>query len=130
MRKILVGKVFSVRVVNREALRTQVPCILQLKYAMDIEIIGDNIFVIIFASEDGWKHTLLDGPWNFFNSLMSFKEPVGLQNPKDIRFNEFVVWVQIHNLSVMCMNPITIQQIGAHVGRVERVDVGGRRGQD
>ncbi|KAH6800961.1 hypothetical protein C2S52_001425 [Perilla frutescens var. hirtella] len=122
--RVLVGKVFVMRVVNREALRLQVSWILQLQRAVDIEIVGDNIFVVIFASNEDKRHALVDGPWNFFDSLMVFKAPTGLQKPSDIRFEEFSIWIQIHNLPILCMNQATVRKIGEQVGDVEEVDVG------
>lgn len=79
--KLLVGKIFDNRVVNRETLRAQVLRILQCKRPPEIEIVGDNLFVAVFALEEDRKHVLVDGPWHFFNNLMSFKAPIGLQDP-------------------------------------------------
>ncbi|KAH6783677.1 hypothetical protein C2S52_008636 [Perilla frutescens var. hirtella] len=112
MRRLLVGKIFSARVVNREALRTQVPRILQTRGEVDIEIVGDNIFVVMFTSEAERRHALLNGPWNFFNSLMVFKAPIGLQSPRDICFDVWSIWVQIHNMSFACMFPVVVRRIG------------------
>lgn len=86
----LVGKIFDSRVANREALRTHIPRILQTRRVPEIEIVGDNLFVIVFSSDDDRRHALYDGPWHYFNCLMVFKAPVGLQNPTDIVFNEFI----------------------------------------
>ncbi|KAH6796743.1 hypothetical protein C2S52_021297 [Perilla frutescens var. hirtella] len=113
LQKMLVGKIFSTRVVNRDTLRIQIPRIMQLRREVEIEIVGDNVFLIIFTSEDDRRHVMMDGPWNYFNSHMVFKEPACLQNHCDIRFEDISIWVQVHNLPFICMNPTTIQRIGA-----------------
>ncbi|KAH6757436.1 hypothetical protein C2S52_023433 [Perilla frutescens var. hirtella] len=89
LRRSLIGKVFSMRVVNRETLRIQVPKILHLRRSVDIEIVGYNLFVIVFGSFEDQSHALQDGPWHFFNSLMMFKAPIGFQSPSDVMFDEF-----------------------------------------
>lgn len=48
----LVGKIFDSRVANREALRMHIPRILQTRRVPEIEIVGDNLFVIVFSSDD------------------------------------------------------------------------------
>ncbi|KAH6780166.1 hypothetical protein C2S52_011403 [Perilla frutescens var. hirtella] len=124
LKHFLVGKIFSMRVVNREMLRIQVPKILQLRRPVDIEIVGDNLFVIVFGGDEDRRHALKDGLWYFFNSLMAFKAPVGFQNPGDVRFDKFSVRVQLHNLPLACMTPLAVRKIGEQVGAIEEVDVG------
>ncbi|KAL6584706.1 hypothetical protein OROMI_003995 [Orobanche minor] len=120
----LVAKIFSTRVVNRDALRSQLPRILQLRRDADIEIVGDNIFVIVFKSEDDKIHALQDGPWNFFDNLMVFKETSGWQNPSDIEFLDLTIWIQLHNLPIACMNPKSVAKIAEQVGKVKEIDTG------
>ncbi|KAH6800668.1 hypothetical protein C2S52_001132 [Perilla frutescens var. hirtella] len=124
LKPFLVGKFFAVRVVNRETLRIQVSRILQLRRSVDIEIVRDNLFVIVFGSAEDRSHALHDGPWHFFNSLMDFKAPIGFQNPTDVRFDDISMWIQLHNLPIACMNPTYIRKIGAQVGKIQEIDVG------
>lgn len=120
----LVGKVFSAKAINRETLRTQLPRILQAKGAIDIEVVGDNHFVAIFSSVSDRTRAMEDGPWHFFQSLLLFKEVRDLQNSVDVDFDEFQIWVQLHNLPVAYMHPQIVSEIGSSVGRVIEVDVG------
>lgn len=120
----LVGKIFSIRVVNREALRTNLPRILQLRRDVEIEIVGDNIFVVTFKSTDDKLHVLKDGPWHYFDSLMVFKETTGWQNPSYLAFEEFTIWIQLHNLPIACMNQKAVAKIAEQVGVVEEIDIG------
>lgn len=124
LNRSLVGKIFDTRAPNRDTLRIQLPKILMTRRGIDVEIIGDNLFLVTFASSDDLRRTLSDGPWHYFQSLMLFKAPQGLQNPADIIFDELVIWVQCHNLPIKCMHPPTVRRIGEQVGRVVEVDIG------
>lgn len=124
LKSYVVGKIFASRVVNRENLRVQLPRILQTRYVPDIEIVGDNIFMVVFACDSDRRHALVDGPWHFFDNLMLFKEPKGLEKPTDVQFTEYTTWIQCHNLPIVCMNSTMIRAVASHVGRVEEIDIG------
>lgn len=87
--KCLVGKIFAMRVVNREALRSQLPKILQARRDIEVEIVGDNMFVVSFSSQTERRNTLLNGPWHLSNSIMLSKEVQGLQKPSEVCFDAF-----------------------------------------
>lgn len=59
----LVAKVFSHIPVNRETFRSQIPRILQVNRTVEIESVGDNIFLLEFKAENdrrqGWSMELL-----------------------------------------------------------------------
>lgn len=122
--KCLVGKIFPGRVVNREALKTQLPRILQANNDIEIEIMGDNLFIVVFSSQAERRNALLNGPWHFSQSLMIFKEVAGLQKPSKVHFEDLSTWVQCHNLPISCMAPSIIREIGEKIGKVEEVDLG------
>lgn len=90
-----VCKVFSSKVINHETFRVQMPCILQAKKSIQIVVIGENIYLLDFASAIYRRHALLDDPWNFFKDIVVFKEPVGLKNYPDLVFDEMTAkyWV-------------------------------------
>lgn len=100
----LVGKVFSSKMVNRDTFRFQMPRILEAKKQIDIEVIGENTFLLNFSSLLDRSHALLDGPWTFFKHLVIFKEPVGLQSSTDMVFDAMPVWVQCHNIPLAYMH--------------------------
>lgn len=84
----LVGKVFFIKVLDRETFGTIMPQILQAKKSIAIEMVGENLFSLSFNSIIDKKRVLLDGPCNYFKDLVIFAEPCGLQNPNDIYFSE------------------------------------------
>lgn len=124
LKRCLVGKIFSPKAPNRETLITQVPRILQIRGTVNIEVVGDNLFLADFSSPIDRTWVMRDGPWHFFNSLMAFKEPHDLQNPSDIVFDEITVWVQLHNLPFLYMHSSILSEIAAQIGTIQEVDMG------
>lgn len=124
VKRCLVGKIFSERSMNRDTIRNQLPRILNAKRNVEVEIVGDNLFLTVFTSEEDRRRALLEGPWHFFQSLMLFKAPLGLQNPSEVIFDEVEVWIQCHNLPVACMHPAYVRRIGEQLGRVLEIDIG------
>lgn len=124
VKRCLVGKFFSERAMNRDNILNQLPRILNAKRNVEVEVVGDNLFLAVFVSEEDRRRALLEGPWHFFQSLVLFKAPLGLQNSSEVIFDEFEVWVQCHNLPVACMHATYIRSIGEQLGKVLEIDVG------
>ncbi|XP_073016744.1 uncharacterized protein [Primulina eburnea] len=120
----LVAKILSPKAMNRETFHHQMPRILQASRKAHIEAMGDNTFVCDFVSQRDRNRALTEGPWNFFKSLVIFKEPMGWQNPNDMVFNELGIWVQFHNLPLAFMQGKLLNKVGRHIGKVEEVDSG------
>ncbi|XP_073153566.1 uncharacterized protein [Henckelia pumila] len=124
MESCLVAKVMSAKAVNRETFRAQMPRILQAKKQVIIEVIGENLFLLDFASLIDRRHALYDGPWTFFKDLVIFKAPLGLQKPNDMVFEEVPIWVQVHNIPIAFMHSKIIRNIAERLGRVLEIDSG------
>lgn len=118
----LVSKLFSSKAVNRKTFRKHMPKILQASKHIEIEVVGDNIFLSDFNLVADKRRVLAQGPWNFFKNLVLFKEPEGLEKPSEISFEEFQVWVRLHNLSLAFMHPDILRNVGGQLGQVIEVD--------
>ena len=68
----LVCKVVSTKAMPREVFRSQVPKLLQLVGFANVEIIGNNLFILEFSSLMDRKWILSNGPWNLFKNLLLF----------------------------------------------------------
>ncbi|KAK3207133.1 hypothetical protein Dsin_021179 [Dipteronia sinensis] len=44
------------------------------------------------------------GPWHFDNNLLAFEKPIGAGLIASLSFNKVELWVQIHKISLICMN--------------------------
>lgn len=122
--KVVVGKIFSKKVVNRDTLRQNLPKVLKARASTEIEIVGQNLFVISFALESDKRVALEEGPWHFFQDLMILKQTEAMQTPMEVSFDKITLWVQCHNIPLECMEPGIVSRIGGRVGEVEEVDVG------
>lgn len=122
--RVVVGKIFSKKTVNRETLRANLPRILRSRGTTEIEIVGHNLFVISFALESDKRVALEEGPWHFFQELMILQQTKAMQTPSEVEFDEISLWVQCHNVPLECMDPEIIRRIGGRIGKVEEVDVG------
>ncbi|XP_073275452.1 uncharacterized protein [Primulina huaijiensis] len=124
MANCLAAQVISVKNVNREAFRSQITRIMQLKGKVVIESVGNNTFIMDFAHKVDRNMALCEGPWNFFQDLIVLKDVQGLVHPHSIKFDEISIWAQCHNVPLAFLNKNTLAKIGSHIGVVEEVDEG------
>ncbi|KAK6131095.1 hypothetical protein DH2020_035171 [Rehmannia glutinosa] len=122
--RCLIAKVFASKAINREAFRQQMPRLLQTTRKVEIETAGSNFFVFEFCSMADRRRVLEEGPWNFFNNLIIFKEPEGFQTPSEMSFDSVTLWVQCHNVPIAFMQKNIAEMIGNRIGRVEDIDYG------
>lgn len=122
--KVIVGKIFAKKTVNKETLRKSLPRILRSRGRTKIEMVGHNLFVASFSLATDKRIALEEGPWHYFQDLMILKETDTMQTPADVEFNEITMWVQCHNVPMACMEAGIIRRLGEKVGTVEEVDVG------
>ncbi|KAL5821568.1 hypothetical protein ACOSQ3_023450 [Xanthoceras sorbifolium] len=119
----LVGKLCMNRMVNREAFRMIIPRIWKLRQAVDIEVIGANIFMFSFACPMDRRRALAGGrPWCLDHGLLVLEEPTGKGELTKMRFDRVMFWIQIHNTPLLCMNKETCSFHGSLIGEVVEVD--------
>ncbi|GFP87325.1 erad-associated E3 ubiquitin-protein ligase hrd1a [Phtheirospermum japonicum] len=62
----LLANVFSIKQTNRETFKQQILKILQTAGIVEVEAVGENLFIIEFRSTTDRRRALTEGPWNFF----------------------------------------------------------------
>lgn len=75
-----------------------------------------------FGSEVDKRSILVGVPWHFDRALIVLVEPVGIGDIKKQSFSQVSLWVQIHDVPIMCMSKEMATQLGAVIGKVEEVD--------
>ncbi|KAL5835266.1 hypothetical protein ACOSQ4_014763 [Xanthoceras sorbifolium] len=110
--------------VNWDAFRTIIPRIWRTTHAVEVEVIGTNIFVFTFNSSVDRSRVLAGGPWCFDNALLVLEESAGAEVLANIKFVRVMFWVQIHNTPLLCMNKETCQFLGSLIGEAVKVDLG------
>lgn len=117
--RVVVGKIFARRPINRDTLHFNLPKILRSWGRTEVDIVGHNLFVVSFSLETDKMTTLEEGTWHFYNSLMILKQTEAMQTPTDVVFDEVSMWVQFHNVPLTCMEESIIRRMRERVGRVE-----------
>ncbi|TXG51528.1 hypothetical protein EZV62_024052 [Acer yangbiense] len=100
----LVGKVLSGKRVNREAFRTVMEQLWSPFGNVEIEAVGENIFMFYFKNPEDRDRIWQRGPWHFDRSLTVLEKPEGTGEIAQLSFNKAEFWVQIHDIPIMCMN--------------------------
>lgn len=118
----LVGKVLLSRSINREGLKAAMQIAWRPIKEVKIESLGDNIFLFKFASEEEKKRVFMGGLWHFDIALIVLTEPTGIGDIKNQSFTHATFWVQIQNISIMCMNKEAIQKLGENISAVKEID--------
>ncbi|TXG46337.1 hypothetical protein EZV62_028161 [Acer yangbiense] len=117
----LVGKVLTNKLVNRETFIGLFPRIWHTVEEFEIEAITGNIFSFTFrTAKDRWQ-VLQGGPWTFDKALLVLEEPQGKGDIQKMNFDKVAFWVQIHNVSLICMTADIGRFLGGMVGRLKRL---------
>jgi hypothetical protein len=74
--------------------------------------IGNNRFVVRFASEGDYKHAMNNGPWQFDFQMVLLKEYSGYVRPSDMVFDLVEIWVRVLDLPMDMMNLFFAKLIG------------------
>ncbi|KAL5757093.1 hypothetical protein ACOSQ2_021839 [Xanthoceras sorbifolium] len=83
-----------------------------------------TFFVFYFTNAMDRKRVLEGGPWNFDNALLVLEIPTGFGDLTDMEFRWTPIWIQIHNIPLICMTKQIGFQLGQHIGTVKEIDVG------
>ncbi|KAL5770981.1 hypothetical protein ACOSP7_015135 [Xanthoceras sorbifolium] len=119
----LVGKVLAKRKVNREAFRAVIHQIWNTLGGVEIEAIGENLFVFHFNLLEDRAMVWSRGPWHFDNCLIILEKPLGPGEISKLEFKRVEFWVQIFNVPLMCMNMKSARLLAGMIGDVVEIPV-------
>ncbi|KAL5836692.1 hypothetical protein ACOSQ3_013861 [Xanthoceras sorbifolium] len=114
----LVGKILSRRKVNREAFRGTIEQIWGTVGRIEIEMVGDNVFVFHFQSLEDKAMVWSRGLWHFDKNLIVLEKPVGPGEISQLRFQFSELWIHIYNIPLACMNCKVARLIAEEVGTI------------
>ncbi|KAH9658540.1 hypothetical protein KPL70_023537 [Citrus sinensis] len=118
----LVGKVLLTRVVNKEGMKIALQQVWRTFKEVEIESLGNNIFMFKFAEEADKKRVLTGGPWHFDRALIVLTEPRGIGEVIKQSFTHISFWIQIRNVPLACMEKEFLHELGGKIGLVEEVE--------
>ncbi|TXG69259.1 hypothetical protein EZV62_004194 [Acer yangbiense] len=114
----LVGKVLSGKRVNREAFISVIEHLWNPFGKVEIESVGENVFMFHFQNPEDRSRVWQRGPWHFDKSLIVLEMPEGTGEIAKLRFNKADFWVQIHDIPIMCMNRRSAKWLAEQIGEV------------
>lgn len=119
----LVGRLCSSRTVGKEVIQTTMAKIWKISMPTIFKEIRQNLLTIMFATEADKLKVVEGRPWLFDNLLIALKPLGSTLTPKKMVIDKEAFWVQLHDLSVMCMNRFFGNLIGSSIGQVLDADV-------
>lgn len=120
-----VGKLHTSKRISVEAFRSVMKSLWKVHESTHIETAGMNLYVIVFKSMAEKNRVLTSGPWSFEKSLLVLTSPTATDQPRDMNFNFFALWIQIHCIPFQCMIKDMAKFLGTRIGEVEEIDCNG-----
>ena len=114
----LIGKVLTGKRVNREAFKRVIEQLWNSIGNVEIEAVGDNMFMFLFPNREVRSMIWARGPWHFDHSLIVMEKPTGVGDISKLSFHMVDFWIQIHNIPLMCMNRRMAKYIAEQIGTV------------
>lgn len=90
---------------------------------MHISDLDSKLFIAEFDDARDKERVHRDGPWTFEKHLVLVSEVDGFKQIHEIKLEEALLWVRIHNLPLVARNEYMGNVIGNSLGRVEEVDL-------
>ena len=121
----LVGKIWARKQVSREAFKTVLSRIWRLVGTVVFKELQDNLWLFEFNEEDKKHRVLARRPWSFNRQILVLNEFDGQCPPLQMAFMNSPIWIQVHDMPLLCMTKGIGAKIGASLGVLEVVDVAG-----
>ncbi|XP_059429272.1 uncharacterized protein LOC132163092 [Corylus avellana] len=121
----LVGKLWIEKLVNKEAFKSVISRIWRTVGQVIFKELQDNCWLFEFAGRDDKRRVLEGRPWSFDRHALVLNDFDGKTPPSQMQFRHSPVWIQVHDMPLLCMNRGVGIKIGASLGEIEDVDVAG-----
>jgi hypothetical protein len=123
--RCLLGRLMSDRRIQKEAFKTLMTRLLKTVEAVAFKELHDNLWLLEFSNVDDKRRVMEGRPWLFDRSVLVLKEIDEEIPPLQMDFSKVLLWVQVHDMPLMCMNRDVGVKIGQSIGMVEEIDVTG-----
>lgn len=116
----LVGRLIMHKHVSPFELEKGLRSICDATNTMEATLIGDNMFLFVFANSQTCDHILEKQPWNFHGSLILLDRMRGDECPT--YFLQYApAWIQAHGLQIRAMNKSVGEDVGVLLGKILEV---------
>ena len=121
----LVGKVWTEKSINKEAFRTILSRIWRTVGQVLFKEFQDNCWLFEFFRESDKQRVLEGRLWSYDRCALMLNEFDGKVTLFQMDFMYTPIWVQVHNMLLLCINRGVGVRIGVSLGVLEDVDVVG-----
>jgi hypothetical protein len=123
--KCLVGKIWTEKSVNKEAFWTVLIGIWRIVGDVKIKELQDNLWLFKFYDVLN-KNRIMEGRlWSFDQQILVLNDFNGRTPPSQLDFSHSLIWVQVHDMLLLCMNKAVGTKIRDSLGQLMDVDVVG-----
>jgi hypothetical protein len=108
--KCLIEKVWSDKIVNKEALQSVLPIIWRTLGGVKFKDLKDNVWLFEFADKNDKRRVMNGKPRSFDRHMLVLNEFDGSIKSSQLEFTRSPLWIQVHDMSLLCMS------VGTKVG--------------
>lgn len=112
----LVGKLFTVKSFNAEAMKKTLVSFWSLKKNVVVRMVEINLFVFQFFCETDKIRVLNGCPWSFDGKILLLKELKGEEQPSEVNFTHSPFWVRLLDVPFGKQNVNFASTIGERLG--------------
>ena len=120
---MLVGKVWTGRSINANALMETLKKIWQPKYGMEARKLDEKLFSFQFFHWRDKRNVLEGQPWHFDRHVLCFSEIQDDGKPSEMQLHSLPIWVRFYNLPFKGRgNDENIKMLAGKVGVLVKID--------
>lgn len=122
MRFCLAGKLLCPRQIGSEIIRRTLSIAWRVVGRLQVERLGQNVFLFTFTNVADRNRVVRSGPWFFDKFLLVLVMMGPMDKPSDLVFDSVSFWLHFYDLPMACMNATMAKKLGDAVGTFEDVD--------
>jgi hypothetical protein len=120
-----VGRLWSEKPTNKEAFQTVLSRVWRLVRTVVFKELQDKLWLFEFSDAIDKRRVLAGRPWAFEWQILVIDDFDGKTPPSQMIFTSTPIWVQVHDLPLLCMSKTVGAKIGESLGRLEDIDLAG-----
>jgi hypothetical protein len=88
-----------------------------------LQELQENVWLFEFSGGEDKRRVLVGCPWSFDCHALVLNEFDGKTQPSQMQFRYSPVWIQVHDMPLLCMTHEVGVKIEESLGEIEDVDV-------
>lgn len=118
----IVFKLQTNKAFNKDAVKSTCANLWRASHGVNVKVVGQNLFLAIFASKEHLEVVFDKGPWSFDKKLILMKRFSGDVSPAKVTFTHSAFWIRIFNNPIKSMSREVGAKIANEVGELITVD--------